>query len=81
MALSIDQFYRALVPRLQEDLANRMASLASGGAARTSTDAATTGEKYAAQVSYIDALNAVLRVCDEIETEMYGGKKPAEGQE
>lgn len=70
-----DPFYRALVPQLQEEVANRMATLASGGAAHTATDAATTGEKYAAQCAYIDAMNTVITLCNQINAEMYGGTK------
>jgi hypothetical protein len=78
LASSIDQFFRALGPRLEEDIANRMASLAGGSATQIVGSPISTAERYAAEVSYIKALNDVLRVCHEIEVEMYGGKKPDE---
>lgn len=75
---NIDPFARALFPRLQEDLANRMSALAGGSATQIIGSPISTAERYAAEVSYIKALNDILGVCHEIEVEMYGGGKPAE---
>ena len=80
VAGNIDPFARALLPRLEEDVAKRMTALASGSAARNADEAATTGEKYAGQTMYIKAMNDVIDLIHEIETEMYGGKKAAEEQ-
>jgi hypothetical protein len=69
-----------MLPRLQDDLAQRMSSLAGGSATQIVGSPISTAERYAAEVSYIKALNDVIRVGEEIEVEMYGGKKPDENQ-
>lgn len=73
----IDPFFKLLNGQLTEKIAQRMTSLASGSAVRTENDQVTTAEKYAAQTSYIQALNDVLDLCHEIEVDKYG-RKPGE---
>ncbi len=68
----IDPFHRALNAALTDLVNDRMISLARGSASRTETDTATTAEKYAAQVSYIQAIHDVLDKCEELEREQYG---------
>jgi hypothetical protein len=79
MALSLaeisDPFHRRLYTLLTQELANRMTDLANGSAARISEDTASVGEKYAAQVAYIKAMNDVLEICDDI-----SNPKPKEPQ-
>lgn len=72
-----DPFHRRLRNTLLEHRDARIEQLIKGGAAKSETDTATTAEKYAAQVSYIEAVNLVLDLCMSIEEERYGNT-PAE---
>lgn len=76
----IDPFHRSLYAVLSEDIDRRMIELASGSATSIQGAAETVAEKYAAQVSYIRALNDVLEKCKEIELEQYGARPSATGQ-
>jgi len=55
-----------------------MVELASGSARSIQGADGTVAEKYAAQVSYIQALNDVLEKCKEIELEQYGARPGAD---
>ena len=81
MADLIDPFHRNLYAVLSEDIDRRMIELASGSATSIQGAAETVAEKYAAQVSYIRALNDVLDKCKEIELEQYGARPSATEQE
>lgn len=72
----IDQFHRAIYAKLSEEISRRMIQLAEGSAKTIQGSDATVAEKYAAQVSYIEALNDVLDMCQQIENDIYGTKKP-----
>jgi hypothetical protein len=72
----IDPFHRQLYGVLTEEISRRMTQLALGSAARTGS--ASVEENYAAQTTYIKALNNILDKCQEIETERYGGRKSAD---
>jgi hypothetical protein len=74
----IDPFHRQLYGQLSEEIANRTAQLAAGSAAKIVDGATTVAENYAAQVSYLIALNRVLDLCQEIEIERYGGRPNAD---
>lgn len=69
-----DPFHRELHAKLQEHLEARVNRLVSGGAAQTESDFASTAEKYAAQVSYIQALREVIQICDDLEQDRFGRK-------
>lgn len=70
----IDPFHRKLYGVLSKDIESRMALLASGSATAIQGAVETVAEKYAAQVSYIKALNDVLDKCHELEVDMYGAR-------
>lgn len=70
----IDPFHRELYGVLSEELTNRVTQLANGSAAKLFHGATTVAENYAAQVSYIKALNDVLEKCQELERNRYGGR-------
>ena len=55
-----------------------MASLAGGSATQIVNSPVSTAERYAAEISYIKAMNDVIGMCDEIDAQMYGSKKPDE---
>lgn len=61
-----DRFHRALYERLAPSVDERMIKLATGSAANY--------EQYQNQVGFIEAMNSVLRICREIEADMYGRK-------
>ena len=67
-----DPFHRALHAQVAKTIDDRMVNLAQGGAASIQGAAETVAEKYAAQVSYIRALQDVLGWCEELEREQYG---------
>lgn len=71
----IDPFHRSLYGRLQEVLTDRITQLAGGSAGKITEDTQTVPEKYAAQVSYIKALQDVLAICEELERDRYGARK------
>lgn len=75
-----DPFHRELRRRLDEKLAARVEHLAAGGATTTDLEVISTAEKYAAQVTYIQALRDVLAMCDEMDRERYGSNDE-EGQD
>jgi len=74
---AIDPFHRQLSNVLTPLIDDKMVALAKGNATKTESDTASTAEKYAAQVAYIQALNDVLDRCREIELEMYGARPGA----
>lgn len=75
----IDPFHRALYKVLTEKHDQRMFGLAEGSAVATQGSTVSTAEKYAAEVSYIEALRDVFGWCHEVEVEMYGKRaKPGE---
>jgi hypothetical protein len=76
----IDPFHRSIYTVVSEAIDKRMVALAGGSAVRTTNDEVSTAEKYAAQVSYLQAMNDVLEWCMEIENDRYG-KKPGEGEQ
>lgn len=71
-----DPFFRKLYNRLAEDLDNRVNALARGSALaqgeKPGLDAVTTAMKYQEQVSYIQALQAVIELGVEIDHDHYG---------
>jgi hypothetical protein len=68
----IDPFFRSLAKQLNEVLADRMMQLSQGSASQITGEVATTGEKYAAQCSYIKAINDVLSMGQEIQKRQAG---------
>lgn len=72
----LDAFHRALNARLQEETVKRMEALAGGSATTTPESTSTVGERYAAQTSYIAALNDVVKLCVEVEETLYGARRP-----
>ena len=74
----IDPFHRDLFRVLSAQIDERMVLLAQGSAGQVTGDTATTAEKYAAQTSYIRALNDVLDKCKGLELERYGARPGAE---
>ena len=68
----IDPFHRRLREELVERIATRVNNLAAGSAARAVDSVTTVAEKYAAQTSYLQALNDVLELCKELDRERYG---------
>ena len=68
----IDPFHREVNKVLAEEVDKRMVHLASGGAA--------SHEEYKYQVGYLEALNRVLAICQDIENDRYG-KRPGEGEQ
>lgn len=79
-----DPFFRNLYARLEEELGDRVNSLASGSAlilgANTGIDAVSTAMKYQAAISYIQALQQVMQLGLEIDKERY--KRPSnDGEE
>lgn len=72
----IDPFHRKLYNEVMLVVSERVAQLAGGAAA--SNPSITVAESYAAQVSYIKALNDVLNKCHEIEVEQYGARPASE---
>jgi hypothetical protein len=81
MATFIDPFHRQLYESLQAKLEHRITQLAAGSASSIAGDAASLAEKYAAQVSYIKALQDVIEECASLEAVMYGGGDKSEQQE
>lgn len=73
----IDPFHRALEARISEDRTNRILALASGSA-KVHGPGETVAERYAAAVSYIHALEEVLKLCMELERERYGERPGAD---
>ena len=71
----IDRFHQNLRKKLLEDISARMTQLASGAASKTEYDQASTAEKYAAQVSYLRALNEVLDLCEQLDADQHGVKR------
>jgi hypothetical protein len=71
----VDRFHQALHDKLSEELAKRMAGLASGDAAVVTGETVTTGEKYAAKTAYIKALHDVIDACEEISAEQHGTQR------
>lgn len=70
----IDPFHRALEAKLREELDTRITALARGSANAYVSDTQTVAERYAAAVSYILALEEVLKVCMDLERERYGDR-------
>ena len=68
----VDPFHRDIHAAVAQDIENRMISLAEGSAPDYGA--------YRYQTGYIQALNAVLEKCRELELERYG-KRPGEGQQ
>lgn len=62
----LDPFGRAIHLILTEEIERRRNNLANGSAARNTEDSRTVAENYAAQVAYIEALNAVLGICKDV---------------
>ena len=77
----VDPFHRTLHNLIAEKLSDRMAGLATGSASAIQGSTATVAENYAAQTSYIKALNDVLGWCVELELEQYGKRPTAEASE
>ena len=67
-----DPFHRALHAMVAKTIDDRMVNLARGSANSIEGAVQTVAEKYAAQVSYILALQDVLGWCEELEREQYG---------
>lgn len=76
----IDPFHAALYKVLTEKLLSRVNELATGSARTIMGSGATVAENYAAQTSYIHALQEVMGFCEEVEQEMYG-KRESKPQE
>ncbi len=74
----IDPFHRSLYNLLADKIDGRVVDLASGSAASIQGAAEMVAEKYAAQVSYIKALNDVLGWCRELELAQYGARPGAD---
>lgn len=64
----LDPFHRALASLVNEEIAKRQYNLAHGSASRITEDMASVAEKYAAQASYIEALESVLDLCKQVES-------------
>jgi len=69
----IDPFHKSLHAVLVDDIDKRMVSLAEGSAA--------TFDAYQYQTGYIQALNAVVAKCLELEHERYGARPGADEQQ
>lgn len=69
----IDPFHREFYTRVAEELETRKNNLSKGSAALTQYEHpnVTVAERYAAGVSYIQALNDVLSIAAEIEQRRY----------
>ena len=65
----IDQFHRAIHREIAKAVDDRTTALARG--------AAGDYPSYQRQVGFLEAMGEVLRLCKEIETEMYG-KRPGD---
>lgn len=76
----IDPFHKAIHAKLMEERSNRIIGLAAGSAAKITEDTQTVAEKYAAQVSYIKALEDVMEICKQLERERYG-ERPGREEE
>lgn len=74
----IDPFHRSLHERLTTMLQDRVSRLAQGSASQMIGSQSSVAENYAGQVGYIQALRDVLDVCDDLERERYGDRKPLE---
>jgi len=75
----LDPFHRALAGLISEEIEKREKDLAHGSASRVTEDVVSVAEKYAAAVSYISALEAVLELCHSIETNQNSlGPRPAQ---
>lgn len=71
----IDPFFRALFDTLAPEIDKRMAHLAAGSAALVDGARKTVAENYASECATIAAYGEVLRVCEEIQANIYGGRK------
>ncbi len=80
-----DPFFRQLYAKIAEELDNRVNALARGGALvlgeNTGLDVNTIALKYQSQVSYIEALQAVIELGVEIDHERYGKRTSLDGDE
>jgi hypothetical protein len=72
----IDPFYRRLYPKLEELLGNKSRALALGTARQLVGETRTTGEKYEAEVGYVQAINEIIDICDQLDR----GDSPQSGQ-
>lgn len=74
-----DPFFKKLYTKLVEEIDSRVNTLARGSALilgqNTGLDVATTAMKYQSQVSYIEALQAVIELGIELDHERYGNNK------
>lgn len=77
----IDPFHRNLYKVLSEDISDRVEQLVTGSAKKYSDGAESVAEKYAAQISYLQALRTVLEKCREIEVDMYGSRQTKPGED
>ncbi len=73
-----DPFHRAIASLIQEQIEMLEKNLSHGSATQVSEDTATVGEKYAAAISYIRALEMVLELCHQVELNQESlGPRPA----
>ena len=66
----IDPFHRAIKVHLDAAIEQAVDELSNGSAAKLIDDAATTGEKYAAQVARIRTLRLMLALCEQVSEEI-----------
>lgn len=80
----IDPFFKSLYTKIAEEIDNRSTSLLSGGAlihGGIGIDAIATAVKYQAAISYIEALQFVLEVGQDLDKERYGKRSSNDGED
>lgn len=76
----IDRFHQSLKAKLQEEINKKVEALKRGNARQLPGEVVTTAEKYAAAIMYIEALEGVLKICDEISADQYGTKRESDDE-
>ena len=70
----LDPAYKSLCKQIADEVDTRVYALASGSASLKMEDTKTVAEKYAGEVSYIQALLSVIDICKELERKRYGDR-------
>lgn len=86
MAIVSDPFLRKLLPKLEEELNDRVNNLARGSALvigeRVGIDIANTAMNYQKSIAYIEALQNVIELSISIDRDQYGTRsKNTDGDE
>lgn len=68
----LDPFHRDIINKLNEAISDRVMKLTNGGAYAIPEDVKTTSEKYAAAVSFIEALQTAKQIVDDVAIRRHG---------